>query len=83
VGDRLNRKLAKWDAAIQAIMRKHNEIAGGTWEEFTERNFPGPPWAYAMCNLPVVGLIGAIVIHRAHRSRRNAAPDDPGRITDS
>jgi hypothetical protein len=83
VGDRLNRRLAKWDAANQATMRKQNEMAGGTWEEFTERNFPGPSWAYAMCNLPVVGLIGAIVIHRARRSRRNAAPDDQGRIADS
>lgn len=83
MGDRLNRKMAKWDAANQTTMRKHNEWAGGTWEEFTERNFPGPPWAYAMSNLPVVGLIGAIVIHRARRSRRNAAVSDRGRTADS
>jgi len=42
VGDRLNRRLAKWDAGNQTTMMKHNELAGGTWEEFGERHFPGP-----------------------------------------
>ncbi len=60
-------------------MMKHNEVAGGTWEEFAERNFPGPAWAYAISNLPLVGWIGAIVIYRAHRSRRNDAGNDAGR----
>jgi hypothetical protein len=39
MGERLNRRLAKWDASNQATMRKQNEWAGGTWEEFDERNF--------------------------------------------
>ena len=60
-------------------MMKHNELAGGTWQEFGERNFPGPAWAYAVSNLPLVGWIGAIVIYRAHRSRRNDAGNDAGR----
>lgn len=48
MAERLNRNLAKWDAANEATMRQQNEAAGGTWEEFNERHFPGPAWAYAI-----------------------------------
>jgi hypothetical protein len=51
-------------------MRKHNEVAGGTWEDFNERNFPGPGWAYAFSGLPWIGGIGLIVIARVRRARR-------------
>ena len=64
-------------------MQEHNEVAGGTWEEFTDRNFPGPRWAYAISGLPLIGWIGLIAIMRAHRAQRESArrklasPPDP------
>ena len=48
----------EWDAANQATMMKHNELAGGTRGEFGERTLRGPGWAYAVSNLPVVNRPG-------------------------
>jgi hypothetical protein len=76
MGERLNRRFAKWDASNQATMRKQNELAGGTWEEFNERNFPGPAWAYAITALPWIGWIGLLMIARARRARNKAVADE-------
>jgi hypothetical protein len=62
MGKRLDRRLAKWDAANLAVLRKQNETAGGTWEEFNERYFAGPAVAYAISYLLVSGFVGATVL---------------------
>lgn len=77
IGDRIDRRLAKWDASNAATMRRQNERAGRMWEEFNERDFPGPAWAYAISNLPVVGFLGALVISSARRAQGRRARSNP------
>ncbi len=72
MASRWERRLAKWDASNQVTMEKHREVAGGSWEEFNERNFPGPAWAYAVSFLPVVGWVGTLAIAWAKWRRRQS-----------